>query len=289
MNIKIGCHVSIAGGLFKAPKNAADLGCETFQIFTRSPQGGSVPPITPEIAQQFKDEMAQYGFSDFVIHAPYIINFGSAKASTFHGSINIVRTELERGSLLGANFVMFHPGSFKDLGEVDGMKQVKAGLKEVLEGYNGTTRLLVEISAGAGQVVGDTFEELAEFIEVLKAYPGFGGICYDTQHAFASGYDIRTQKDATDTFKKFDTIIGNKWLRMSHVNDSKPEFGSHKDRHEHIGEGQIGLEGFKAFIAGLKEVEKYGGFGKDQFFPLILETEHDKVKEDIALLKKLRK
>ncbi len=286
MNIKIGCHVSIAGGIFKAPKNAADLGCETFQIFTRSPQGGSVPPLTKEIVHQFKAEMEQYRFTDFVIHAPYIINFGSAKASTFHGSINIIRTELERGSLLGASYVMFHPGSFKDLGEVDGMKQVKSGLKEVLEGYKGTTKLLIEISAGAGQVVGDTFEELAELVKVLKKYKGFGGICYDTQHAFASGYDIRTQKAAGDTFKKFESIIGLEWLRMSHVNDSKPEFASHKDRHEHIGDGHIGLAGFKAFISEIRNLKL--GIRDSEYFPLILETEHDKVKEDIKLLKSLR-
>jgi deoxyribonuclease-4 len=286
MNIKIGCHVSIAGGIFNAPKNAADLGCETFQIFSRSPQGGRVPPLTAEIVEKFKSEMRQYGFSDFVIHAPYIINFGSSKPSTFHGSISIIRTELERGSLLGASYVMFHPGSFKDLGSAEGMKQVKKGLVEVLEGYKGTTELLIEISAGAGEVIGDTFEELAELVGELKKHKGFGGICYDTQHAFASGYDIRTKKDAAETFKKFDSIIGLTWLRMSHLNDSKVEFGSHKDRHEHINDGFIGEAGFKAFIG---EVGKLDVAKKSAFFPLILETEHDKVREDIAILKKLNK
>jgi deoxyribonuclease IV len=288
MHLKIGCHVSIAGGLVNAPKNAAELGCETFQMFTRSPQGGPVPKLTDEAVALFKTGMQEHGFTDFVIHAPYIINFGSAKPSTLHGSINIIRTELERGSLLGASYVMFHPGSFKDLGEVEGMKQVKKALSEVLQDYKGVTKLLIEISAGAGQVIGDTFEELAELVDVLKKYKGFGGICYDTQHAFASGYDIRTQLAVTDTFRKFGDVIGFKWFRMSHVNDSKPEFASHKDRHEHIGEGKIGIKGFKEFMAGLAEVEKHGGFAKEQFFPLILETEHDKVQIDIEILKKLR-
>ncbi len=289
MDIKIGCHVSIAGGIFNAPKNAAELGCETFQIFTRSPQGGPVPALTEEAVTLFKAGMQQYGFTDFVIHAPYIINFGSAKPQTFHGSISIIRTELERGSLLGAKYVMFHPGSFKDLGEEEGMKQAKAGLVEVLEGYTGTTQLLMEISAGAGQVIGDTFEELAELVKALKKFKGFGGICYDTQHAFASGYDIRTQLAVVDTFKKFDATIGLKYFRMSHVNDSKPEFASHKDRHEHIGDGHIGMKGFKSFIGGLRDFEKDFKVGTGDFFPLILETEHDKVQEDIATLKKLRK
>ncbi len=285
MDIKIGCHVSIAGGIFNAPKNAAELGCETFQIFTRSPQGGPVPALTEEAVTLFKAGMQQYGFTDFVIHAPYIINFGSAKPQTFHGSISIIRTELERGSLLGAKYVMFHPGSFKDLGEEEGMKQAKAGLKEVLEGYTGTTKLLMEISAGAGQVIGDTFEELNELVLTLKKYKGFGGICYDTQHAFASGYDIRTQLAVADTFKKFDKVIGLEYFRMSHVNDSKVEFASHKDRHEHLGDGHIGVKGFGEFI---KHVSKLKTKDKNQFMPLILETEHDKVQTDIEILKKLR-
>lgn len=285
MDIKIGCHVSIAGGIFNAPKNAAELGCETFQIFTRSPQGGPVPALTDEAVALFRVGMQQYGFTDFVIHAPYIINFGSAKPQTFHGSISIIRTELERGSLLGAKYVMFHPGSFKDLGEEEGMKQAKAGLAEVLEGYQGSTKLLMEISAGAGQVIGDTFEELDELAGTLKKYEGFGGICYDTQHAFASGYDIRTQLAVADTFKKFEKVIGLEYFRMSHVNDSKPEFGSHKDRHEHIGDGHIGVKGFGEFI---KYLSKLKTKEKNQFMPLILETEHDKVQTDIEILKKLR-
>lgn len=285
MDIKIGCHVSIAGGIFNAPKNAAELGCETFQIFTRSPQGGPVPALTEEAVTLFKAGMQQYGFTDFVIHAPYIINFGSAKPQTFHGSIAIIRTELERGSLLGAKYVMFHPGSFKDLGVEEGMKQAKTGLKEVLEGYTGTTELLMEISAGAGQVIGDTFEELAELTQVLKKYKGFGGICYDTQHAFASGYDIRTQLSVVDTFRKFEEVVGLEYFRMSHVNDSKVEFASHKDRHEHLGDGHIGVKGFGEFI---KHLSKLKTKDKNLFMPLILETEHDKVQADIEILKKLR-
>lgn len=285
MDIKIGCHVSIAGGIYNAPKNAAELGCETFQIFTRSPQGGPVPALTDEVVGLFKAGMQQYGFTDFVIHAPYIINFGSGKPQTFRGSVSIIRTELERGSLLGAKYVMFHPGSFKDLGPEEGMKQVKAGLQEVLEGYDGATKLLIEISAGAGQVVGDTFEELAELVAILNRYPGFGGICYDTQHAFASGYDIRTPKAAADTFKKFDAVLGLQYFRMSHVNDSKPEFATHRDRHEHIGDGHIGTKGFEEFF---KQVSKLKGATKNETMPLILETEHDKVQIDIEILKKLR-
>lgn len=277
---KIGCHVSIAGGLPNAPKNAADFGCETFQIFSRSPHGGPVAEITSEIQKQFKAELSKYKFSTFVIHAPYIINFGSGNPKTYHGSISIIRKELERGTLLGADYVMFHPGSFKDLGEEKGMKQAQEGLLEVLKGYKGSTKLLIEISAGAGEVIGDTFEEIAKLMKPLKKEKGFGGICFDTQHAFGSGYDLRTKSAVEKTFNDFDKIIGLNFLKMSHVNDSKVEIGAHKDRHEHIDEGFIGKEGFKAFLEFLHK--------KKLDIPLILETEHDKVETDINLLKKLR-
>lgn len=277
---QVGCHVSIAGGLFNAPGRAAALGCETFQIFSRSPQGGTAPTITKDIERQFAAELKAADITQFVIHAPYILNFGSDKKSTFHGSINLVRADLERGTQLGAKYVMFHPGSFKALGDVAGMKQAQAGLKKVLGGYKGTTKLLIEISAGAGSVIGDTFEELAELMKPIKASKHFGGICFDTQHAFSSGYDLRDAASVKKLFAKFDKVIGLKYFAMSHINDSKVELGSHKDRHEHIGDGHIGKKGFEAFLAELAR--------RKMAIPLILETEHDKVEADIKLLKSLR-
>lgn len=276
----IGCHVSIAGGLVNALARAALFGCETLQIFSRSPHGGAVAPITKEVEQEFKESMSEAGLETLVIHAPYILNLGSAKKSTYHGSINIIRTDLERGSQLGAKFVMFHPGSFKDLGEKEGMKQAKEGMKKILDKYTGTTQLLIEISAGAGSVIGDTFEEIAELMEPVKKHPGFGGICFDTQHAFGSGYDLRDAAVVKKTFTNFDKAIGLEYLRMSHANDSKVEFGSHRDRHEHIGQGEIGEKGFLAIFEYFKQ--------KKLAIPLILETEHDKVETDIKLLKALR-
>ncbi len=278
--IKIGCHVSAAGGVFNAPKNAHDLACETFQIFTRPPMGGPSPKIDLLMVEKFKAEMLKYELNDFVVHCPYFINFGSAKKNVFHGSSTVVREELERSSLLGAKFVMTHLGSFKDLGQEAGMKQVKEGLVKVLTGYEGSSQFLLEIAAGAGEVIGDTFEELAELMKPLVKFKTFGGVCFDTQHAFSSGYDLRDLKSVETTFGKFDKIIGLKWLKMSHVNDSKVDFGARKDRHEHISEGKIGEKGFKAMLEYFSK--------KNLDLPLIWETEHDKVKEDIETLKKLR-
>ncbi len=289
INFKIGCHVSAAGGAFNAPKNAHDLGCETFQIFSRSPQGGAAPKLDADVVAKFHEEMDKYGYSYnhdcFVIHCPYFINFGSAKPQLSHGSSAIVRGELERGDLLGAAYVMTHLGSGKELGKEKALEQTRKGLVKIMEEYEGKTQFLLEIAAGAGYILGDSFKELGYLMEPLVKYKTFGGICFDTQHAFSSGYDLRTKEAITKTFKEFDKEIGLKYLKMSHVNDSKTELAGRKDRHDHIGEGKIGKDGFKELLDFWGSKVKVG---KNMCFPLILETEHDKVKSDIKILKGLR-
>src|SRR3989344_5897467 len=285
--LKIGCHVSAAGGVWNAPKNAADLECEVFQIFTRPPMGGKAPVIDKDGIKKFQAAMDEHQFNDFVVHCPYFINFGSAQPRIYHSSVSVVREELERASLLGAKYVMTHLGSFKDLGQEKGMKQAKAGLKEVLKGYKGNGEFLLEIAAGSGEIIGDTFEELAELMEPLVKLKGFGGICFDTQHAFSSGYDLQNSNSVASTFAKFDKVIGLKWLKMSHINDSKPNLGERKDRHDHIGEGKIGVDGFKAILGYFSQLSIVNS-KLLATLPLILETKHDKVKADIKILNSLR-
>ncbi len=276
-DMKFGAHVSIAGGIQNAPENAAAIGAEVFQMFTRSPQGGPAPKLTPEIVEAFLAGCETHKLTDWVIHSPYYINFASGLERTRKNSIRIIREELERGSLINANYVMFHPGSAKDVGEVEAMKHCIQGIKKVLDEYDGSTKLLIEMSAGAGMVIGDTFEELAELLDGID-HPELG-ICFDTAHAFASGYDLRDAKAVNKTFSAFDTLVGLKRLKMSHCNDSKIELGGHKDRHEHLGKGFIGLDGFKAIVA-------YKKFNAD--LNLYCETEPDGVAEDIKKLKKFR-
>ncbi len=278
--LKIGCHVSAAGGVFNAPGNAAALGCETFQIFTRPPMGGKASELNDLMIERFKIEMQKHGFDTFVVHCPYFVNFGSKEARIYHGSISVVGEEMSRANSLGAKYVMTHLGSGKDLGEKAALKQAKEGLADVLKKYKGDTQFLLEIAAGAGATLGGTFEQLAELMKPLVKFKTFGGICFDTQHAFASGYDLRDADAVEQTFKSFDKIIGLKWLKMSHINDSKIEFGGKKDRHEHIGQGKIGETGFKALL------EFFASKSLDM--PLIFETEHDKVEKDMEILKKLR-
>lgn len=279
--MRLGTHVSIAGGVWNAPGNAAKVGAECFQIFSRSPHGGPVKEITKEIQKQFKDEMEKHSFDTFYIHTPYFINFSSIKPNIYYGSVSVVRQELERGTQLGAKAIMTHLGSFGELSEKEGLQRVAEGIEKVVKGYKGTTQLLLEISAGSGKVVGDTFEEIATILDnkILKGYDI--GVCFDTCHAFASGYDLTNKKMADKTLKSFDDLIGYEKLVLVHANDSKAGLGEHLDRHEHIGQGKIGLEGFKLLA-------KHKQFGKLDW---VLETPKDSPKDDpknFAILKKMR-
>lgn len=280
-----GAHVSAAGGLWKAPGHGAFLGCEVIQFFSRPPQGWNVKEITDEDAEKFKAAMKEHGIKHSYIHAPYLINLASANNRTRHGSISMLKQELERGSRLGVDAMMFHPGSAKDLGQEEGVKKVIEGLNRIMDGYEGSCQLLIEISAGAGAVMGDTFEELAQFIDGAERGKEIG-ICFDTQHAFASGYDLRTKEGVDETFKLFDKTIGLKKLVASHCNDSKVELGAHKDRHEHLGKGHMGEDAFKFIVQ----------HPKLQHIDLILETPYEKEGQkddpripDLELLKRFRK
>lgn len=272
--MNIGAHVSIAGGIFNAPERAADLGCEAMQIFTRSPQGGKAAELTPEICRNFKEQAAKYKLQSVVIHTPYYINFASANNRIRYGSVSVVRDELERASLIGARYVMTHLGTAKELGQAEAIQKTVEMLTKCLEGYEGSAALLLENSAGAGEILGDDLKELGEVIGKINS-PSIAGICLDTQHSFASGYDWR-EFDAA--LARIDEEIGLSKIRLIHANDSATELASNRDRHAHLGEGKIGLAAFQNIV----------NFAKRNEIDMILETEHDKVVQDIQVLKKLR-
>lgn len=274
--MKIGAHVSIAGGVYNAPLNAAKIGCECFQMFTRSPQGGPAPELNDKIVQEFKANCKKHKLGNYYVHTPYYINLASSNNRIRYGSINVIRDELERGSVLGVKALMTHLGSSTDLGPKEALKKVIEGIEKILTGYEGATQFLIEISAGSGNIIGDTFEEVAGIIDAL---PKFNiGVCFDTCHAFVSGYDLRTKKAVSDTMGKFDKLIGLEKLILIHANDAIKDIGSHTDRHEHIGLGKIGQDGFRALLRHprLKNVD------------FILETPPDGNINDIKILKKLR-
>ncbi|MGB0757547.1 MAG: deoxyribonuclease IV [Patescibacteria group bacterium] len=283
--MNIGAHVSIAGGVFHAPENADRIGCECFQIFTRSPRGGRAPELTDEIVSKFKSEKKKYKLKNVYVHAPYFINFASGKKRVVKGSVEVLREELERASLLGVTALMTHLGSAKDVGEEKAVEMTIVGIQEVLKGYTGKTQLLLENAAGQGSVVGDTFEELAAIIEGVeknKQYKNMLGVCVDTCHAFASGYDIRDKKTLKATLDEFDDVVGLDRLVVLHCNDSKNDFNTKKDRHDNIGKGFIGKKAFQAIMKSsrLKKVD------------CILETPwvdgEKSIITDIKYMKKLR-
>jgi len=273
---KVGCHVSIAGGIEKAPERARELGCDVMQIFTRSPQGGKSPELTPEVVRKFKLQTKNYKLKTVYIHTPYYINLASTNNRIRYGSIKAIREELERASALGAKYVMTHLGSAKELGENEAFEKTVEGLKKVLDGYDGSAKLLIENSAGAGKIIGSDFEEIGRILKPSKAAFDGGwvaGICLDTQHSFASGYDWKN--DYEKNMKILDKHIGLKNVKLIHANDSMTEAGSRKDRHTHIGEGKIGVETFKKFAA----------FAKKNNIDIIVETAAPGVVEDVRKLK----
>lgn len=272
--MNIGCHVSIAGGIFEAPARAHALGCECMQIFTRSLQGGKAPELTKEIISEFKLKAKSYNLKAIYIHTPYYINLASENNRIRYGSVSVVRDELERGNLLGARFVMTHLGTAKDLGQKEAIEKTTEMLSKTLKDYTGKTKLLLENSAGAGEIIGDNLSELSQILKGVNSN-SIAGICLDTQHSFASGYDWR---DFKKTLTRIDKEIGLKNIKLFHANDSLTECNSKKDRHAHIGEGLIGSDAFKNIVA----------FAQKNEIDMILETQHDRVLEDIKLLRSFR-
>ena len=274
--MKFGAHVSIAGGIDRAPKRANDLGCECFQIFSRSPRGGKPPELKDGLVESFLNECGKYDITEYYIHTPYYINLCSEKEELRDSSIAIIKEELERGSTLGVKYIMTHLGSSKGFNRKQAVNMIIEGLKKIIDNTNFSTKLLLENTAGQGATMGDSFEELSEILDGVKGSEI--AICIDTAHLFASGYDIRTEEKFKETFGKLSETIGVENIKLFHGNDSKVGLGERKDRHEHIGKGEIGIEGFKNIIKypSLKNIN------------MIVETPPGKVGDDIKTLKKLR-
>jgi len=275
--MKFGAHVSVAGGIDKAPGRAHAIGCECFQIFTRSPRGGKPPVLGKSLVDSFLGSCSSYGLTDYYIHTPYYINLASEKKELRRSSVAIIREELERGSVIGAKYVMTHLGSSKGMDRARAVDMVTEGVAAILEDSDSlSTELLLENTAGQGETIGDTFEELARILNDV-GNPRLG-ICLDTAHLLASGYDIRTKSSLSNSLAVFSSVINPDRVKLLHGNDSKAGLGEKKDRHEHIGKGKIGKEGFKAMLANptLSKLD------------MIVEIPPEEVEPDIGLLKRMR-
>ncbi|MGI0082980.1 MAG: deoxyribonuclease IV [Nitrosopumilaceae archaeon] len=277
--MEVGVHVSIAGSIDKSVDNAISRGCTAFQIFTRNPRGWAAKPLSSKDIINFKEKLTASKIKRLatVSHMPYLPNLSSPDEDPFAKSLNSLSEEMKRCGQLGIPYLVAHLGSHKGAGDHKGIeKLVKAFTKAVAENQNDVI-VLLENTAGVKNSVGSDFEQLASIFFQLKPAKRFG-ICLDTCHAFATGYDLRTEKTAALTLEKFNNAIGIEHLKILHLNDSKGEIGCHVDRHEHIGLGKIGETGLRYVIK----------FANSKKIPIILETPIDERRDDIGNIKKVK-
>lgn len=273
----IGAHVSIAGGLYKAAGRAAAIGGTTMQIFTASSRSWFSKKLTAEEIEKFKEAVKQAGLEHIVSHASYLINIGSPEKSTEKKSVKALIEELERCVALDIPYLVLHPGAHTGSGEEVCLKQIAHNLDVALQAVPGKTIIALEITAGQGTNVGYSFEHLHTIIDLSKEKKRLG-VCIDTCHMFAAGYDFTTAENYEAVMKDFLKTVGIRRLKVMHINDSKTPCGSRKDRHESLGKGTIPLTGFKLIMAD-KRLAK---------IPKILETPNEELyAEEIALLQKI--
>ena len=275
MGLHLGCHLSASRGLLAMGQDALAIGATTFAFFTRNPRGGSARDYDPKEASALVDLMEGHGFGPLVAHAPYTMNLCSAKEDVREFGVRAMREDLAKLELLGGTFYNFHPGSHVGQGPERGIELIVEGLDQVLDPSLSST-VLLETMAGKGTEMGRSFEELAAIIAGVR-HPECLGVCLDTCHVHDAGYDILG--DLEGVLDEFDAAIGLSRLKALHLNDSKNPRGSHKDRHERIGEGELGVGTF----ANIVRNERLRGL------PMVLETpnELEGYAREIALLRDL--
>lgn len=244
----LGSHVSAAGGVSKAVQRAVDLGCDCVQIFTKNNNRWAAKPLAEKEVDAWSDAFAKSGLSHPIAHASYLINMASPKDDLYEKSIDALVDELQRANLLQLQGLVVHPGAFTDSSEEDGLDRIVDACSETLGRVEkGACRLLLENTAGQGSCLGYTIEQLAFMLDGIDD-PDRMGVCFDTCHAFAAGYDIRSESGFADMRKEVDDLLPRDAICALHLNDSKKPLGSRVDRHEHIGCGEIGLDAFRHVI-----------------------------------------
>jgi len=264
MTLAFGSHMSTSGGVDKALARGQELNLESVQLFSKNERQWNARPLDPEVVQRFHDEVARTGTTKLVVHDSYLINLASPKPDILEKSIPAFADELNRCDVLGIPHLVTHPGAHTGSGVDAGIARFARSLNEIFGSMpESKTITLLETTAGQGTSLGRSFEEIAAIIDQVEDKPRVG-VCLDTCHIFAAGYDYRTPELYAETMAQFDSVIGLDRLKVIHLNDSKQPFGSNKDRHNHIGDGEIGLEGFRQFvndsrldgIPGILETEK---------------------------------
>jgi deoxyribonuclease IV len=277
--MRVGVHTSIAGALANAAHHAKKVGCDTFQMFSANPRGWRSAGPTPADCEAFCEARSTHGLHPVVIHDNYLINLASTDDKIHEGSVAAFRRELDRALALKADFLVTHPGSAKGGSPVIAIATCIASLLKASKGLSldGLT-ILIENTAGQGTAIGRTFDQVAEIIAGVERHLPVGA-CIDTAHSFAAGYAIHTKPGLAATVRQLEATIGIKKVRVIHANDSKAAFDSHVDRHEHIGEGQIGAEAFGRIVTHTKL----------RNIPFICETPVDKPGDDVKNIQMMRK
>jgi len=275
---RLGVHTSIAGGLHLSLERAHALGCNTMQIFSHNPRGWALKKITDEEASRFKSLRKQLNISPVSIHTSYLINMASGDMLLRKKSLEMLITEMERADTIGADYVVLHSGSASGDDESVSRNRAIKALNEVAQMGRWKAGLLIENTAGERGDISSTVKDLAEIISGVKT-PLISGICFDTCHAFASGYHMRDKKDIERIADEMENYAGLDKVKLIHLNDSKGDMGSCIDRHEHIGFGKIGMKGLRCFV-------DYQAF---RDIPLILETPKKSDTDDLLNLAKVRK
>lgn len=273
--LTIGTHMSIAGGLAKTAENVVKMQANTMQIFSRNPRGSNFKTYEEKEIEKFQNIRREHGFGPLLAHAPYTMNLASNQEKVYEFACTVIREDVARMDALGMELLVFHPGSHTGIGEEAGIQNIIRGLDQALTGQEHIT-VLLETMSGKGTEIGYRFEQLKK-IRDGAAHPEQIGICLDTCHVFAAGYDIVGNLDGV--LDEFDRILGLELLKAIHLNDSMMPFGSKKDRHAAFGEGEIGTE---ALIRVLTHP-------KLQNLPFYLETPWDDAghKREIAMIRQM--
>ena len=273
--MKLGVHVSIGKGIDKTVDRAKALGCDGFQMFVANPRGWARKPMVEEDINLFKSKRKAAQLWPVVVHLAYLPNLASDDPELYEKSVITMAEEFRRANLLGADFFVFHPGKNKERRR--GIGRIVQGVNLVLNQISGPTTMLFENQAGAGGEIATGFEELQELIDSVEDQDRVG-ICFDTCHAFAAGYDLSSRDGWEKTLGELDRILGMEKLKLFHLNDALAGLGSRRDRHEHIGAGNIGLSGFE-YLVNNPQLNKLPG---------ILETPQKSEMDDLKNLATLR-
>ncbi|HHT48868.1 MAG TPA: deoxyribonuclease IV [Firmicutes bacterium] len=245
--MRIGVHVSIGKGLRQAVQTAKHLGCDAFQIFIGNPRGWKKKPLADQEVVEFRQAVQETGLGPVVVHLSYLPNPAAEDEALYEKSILGMAEEYQRAVMIGADYFVVHPGKRGRQDQEKALLKVARGVREILKQVEGPTLFLLENQAGAGTEVGGNLSQLVRILKEID-HPERTGICFDTCHAFAAGYELRTKEGIDCLLKEVESTVGLKRMPLLHLNDALGALGSHLDRHTHIGQGQIGTEGFRLLL-----------------------------------------